>query len=130
MTNGHVLVVDDIPDVGWTIKGLLEDVGYFVIYTSNSHDALVLLASKPIDTAILDVRLDETVEDNQDGILLMREINKDYPLVKIIIFTGYAALDTVYKALLPNQNGVRPAFAFLQKNEFDKLTDVVKSAFL
>lgn len=129
MTNGHILVVDDLPDVGWTIKGLLEDVGYWVRYMRTRTDALHALDKESFRVAVLDVRLDEYDVNNRDGIWLMHKINRNYPLIKIIIFTGYPMTDMILEALSHKQNGAVPAFAFLNKKDgFDRLAEVVKSA--
>lgn len=130
MAKGHILVADDLPDVGWTIKELLEDAGYLVRYAKTRTDALHILGTESFQVAVLDVRMDENDEFNQDGIDLMYEIHKNYPLVKTIIFTGYAVRSIVQEVLSPTLDGTQPAFAFLEKSEFDMLVNVVESAFL
>lgn len=129
MTGERILVVDDFYDVGKTISWILEDVGYLVSYVSDKYRALELLNAETFHVSILDVRLSETDEDNQDGIWLMHEIKKKHPLVKTIIFTGYADVNLVREALQSDLNGVAPAFAFLEKTEFSQLVDYVERAF-
>ena len=40
----------------------------------------------------LDVRLDESDEDNQDGLLLMEDIHREWPSTAVIILTGYGTV--------------------------------------
>ena len=127
---GHILVVDDLPDPRATIHGLLEDAGYVVHSVSNKEEALRVLDSEHFQVAVLDVRLDEWDEDNRDGLYLMHEINNIDPMVAIIILTGYADVKMVQEALQPDREGNRSAFGFLNKSEIDQLTDYVQRAFI
>jgi len=126
MNQGRVLVVDDLPNWQKIIEELLSDEGYSVMCASDVRIALQLLASMPFQLAILDVRLDETDENNSDGIWLMHEIHRNYPSVKVIINTGYGTPFIVREVF----KEMKPAFAFLSKTETDHLVDIVKKAFL
>lgn len=128
MKQGRILVVDDLPDVRNTISGLLSDAGFDVRSASNKNDALQMLRTDKFNVAILDIRLDETDEDNKDGLFLMHEIKKQYPSTAILILTGYADVKIVREALQPNQDGDSPAFGFLEKTELDQLNDYVNRA--
>jgi CheY-like chemotaxis protein len=126
---GRVLVVDDIPDVRATLSGLLFDEGYDVCSSSSREEALQTLAAQPCDVAVVDVRLDEADEDNRDGLVLMREINERFPNTAVIILTEYADVKMVRDALQPNQEGIPPAFSFLEKTEMNELPEWVARAF-
>jgi CheY-like chemotaxis protein len=123
-----ILVVDDLPDVRATVSGLLLDAGFDVQAASTINDALRLLEIVQFNIAILDIRLDETDEDNKDGLILMHEIKRCYPKIEIIILTGYADVKMVREALQPNHTGDSPAFGFLVKSEFDQLVEYVNRA--
>ena len=129
MYKGRVLVVDDLPDVRTTLSGLLSDEGYEVRSASSRVEALQMLNAERFHIAVLDVRLDEADEDNQDGLLLMHEIREKDPNVAIIILTGYANVKMVREALQPDREGVSPAFGFLEKSEVDQLPEYVSRAF-
>ncbi len=129
MYKGRILLVDDLPDVQKTLAGLLSDENYDVRVASSSAEALQLLEAELFHVAILDVRLDETDEDNREGIQLMHQIKQKDPSVTIIILTGYADVRMVQEALQPDGNGARPAFGFLQKTEIRQLVAEVKKAF-
>ena len=129
MCKNRILVVDDLPDVRATLSGLLSDEGYDVRSASSRVEALQLVDAERFHVAVLDVRLDETDEDNQDGLLLMHDIREKDPTVAIIILTGYANVKMVREALQPDREGVSPAFGFLEKSEVGQLPEYVKRAF-
>jgi len=129
MYKGRVLVVDDLPDVRATLSGLLSDEGYEVRSVSSRAEARQMVDAGRFHVAVLDVRLDESDEDNQDGLLLMHEIEQKDSTVAIIILTGYADIKMVREALQPDQEGASPAFGFLEKSEMDQLPEYVKHGF-
>jgi CheY-like chemotaxis protein len=128
MNNVRVLVVDDQPDVRVTLSGLLSDLGYDVRSVSSRAEALHLMDTERVHVAVLDVRLDESDEDNQDGLLLMEDIHRKAPSTAVIILTGYGTVYMVQKALKPNRDGTSLAFGFLQKSDFDRLPEYVEMA--
>jgi CheY-like chemotaxis protein len=128
VTKGHILVVDDISDVRATLSGFLIDEGYDICSAASMEEALELLAINHFDVAVLDVRLDETDEDNRDGLLLMHTIKKKYPHTVSVLLTGYADVKMVREALQPDSRGVAPAFGFLEKSEIGKLHTYVDRA--
>jgi len=127
--HGRVLVVDDLPDVRVTLSGLLSDEGYQVRSASSSAEALHLLDAERFHVAILDIRLDESDEANQDGLQLMHKIQEIDPNVAIIMLTGYATVKTIQEALQPGPSGRSPAFGFLEKNDTEHLPEWVGRAF-
>lgn len=128
MHSGRILVVDDLPDVRATLSGLLSDIGYDVRSASSRDEALQMLDTERFHVAVLDVRLDESDEDNQDGLLLMHDIRHRWPSTVAIILTGYGSIKMVQEALQPSRNGTSLAFGFLQKSEFDRLPEYVELA--
>jgi CheY-like chemotaxis protein len=125
---GRVLVVDDLPDVRTTLTGLLSDMGHEVRSASSRDEALQLMDAERFHVAVLDVRLDESDEDNQDGLLLMEDLHRKWPSTAVIILTGYGTVAMVQKALQPNRDETSMAFGFLQKSEFDRLPEYVQLA--
>lgn len=128
MRKPRVLVVDDLPDVCTTLCGLLSDEGYEVFSASTRAEALRILEKDHFHVAILDVRLDESDEENRDGLLLMREIRERSPDTAVIILTGYADVKMVREALQPDETGFAPAFGFLEKCEVEQLSEYVRRA--
>jgi CheY-like chemotaxis protein len=128
MAAGKVLVVDDLPDWQKTLSGLLRDNGYEVKAVGAIDTALQALEHEYFNVAILDVRLDESNEDNQDGLALMRQIKERWPSVEIIILTGYAKVSMAQKALNADAGGDRYAHSFLEKTQTNELIKQVKKA--
>ncbi len=121
MSQGRVMLVDDTHDQRVMLAGLLVDEGYEVRTASTRTDALQLIESERFDVAVLDVRLDESDEENVEGLLLMRDINALAPDVPVIILTGHPSVSVIKEALRRGENGVPPAFDFLEKAESDQL---------
>ena len=121
-------MVDDLPDVRLTLSGLLSDEGYEVCPVSSRAEALQAVDAGHFHVAVLDVRLDETDEENREGLLLMREIKEKDPNVAIIILTGYADVQMVRDALQPDRDGKSTAYGFLEKTEVEQLPACVERA--
>ena len=128
MTAGKILVVDDLPDWRTTISGLLVDQGYKVQTASSIDGALQVLENGHFHIAVLDVRLDETNEDNRDGLRLMHIIKKRWQATEIIMLTGYANVSMAQDALNTDIEGKRFAYAFLEKTQTELLLKSVKQA--
>ena len=126
----RVLVVDDLEDWRGSIAGLLDDEGYAVRSVGKRIEALDALNAERFNVAVLDVRLDETDESNQEGLILMHEIRERHPSVAVIILTGYATVEMVREALEPDSEGNSPAFGFLEKADMDQLPEYVRRASL
>ena len=108
----------------------LRDAGYEVRLAGSRVEALEALDAGRFHVAVLDVRLDESDEDNTEGLTLMYEIKEKYPSVAVIILTGYANVKMVREALEPDDKGKSPAFGFLEKTEMDQLPEYVRRAAL
>lgn len=128
MMRGKILVVDDLPDVRSTASGILRDEGYLVRAAASREEALAILESERFHIAVLDVRLDESDEDNREGMELLREINQRYPAITVIMLTGYADAEMVREALQPT-NGRQPAYSVVFKQEMTRLPQTVHAAF-
>lgn len=128
MELGKVLVVDDLPDWRYTLSGLLTDAGFSVRSVSSAKEAIQAIKEEFFHVALLDVRLDESDEDNRDGIKLMHELKRNSPSVEIIILTGFADVSMIQEALNPNLQGASAAFCFLEKNHMGDLLAQVKRA--
>ena len=79
----YVLVVDDHADVRISIRRTLEEAGHRVLDAADGELALRLLETTPIDVVITDLFM-----PGQDGIVLLRQIRKDFPAVKVIAISG------------------------------------------
>jgi len=129
MSKGRILVVDDLPDWRATLSGILLDEGYEVRVAGGRQEALRLLAAERFHLAVLDVRLDESDEDNREGLELMRQIKARDPTTAVIILTGYADVSMVQDALRPQADGLPLAYSFVEKPNSHELVEFVQSAF-
>jgi CheY-like chemotaxis protein len=129
MSQGRILVVDDLPDWRATLSGILLDEGYEVCAAGDRQEALRLLEAERFHLAILDVRLDESDEDNREGLELMRQIKAYDPTTAVIILTGYADVRMVQDALRPQANGLPFAYSFVEKPNSQELIEFVRRAF-
>lgn len=121
-TRNNILIVDDLPDWRKTLSGLLVDVGYGVQTAESSARALALLENNNFDLAVIDLRLDESNEDDEGGLDLAVEIKQRWPNVKIIIVTGYGTPARIKRAIEPDpKTGRTLADDYIPKTETDKL---------
>jgi two-component system, response regulator RegA len=126
VTAPKLLVVDDIKDWQITISGVLRDKGYNVSTAGSVNDAISLLGKDEYALALLDLRLDETDEENTDGLKLAEVIKGRWDKVKIVIVTGYGTPEMLQKAMEPTSGGKRLADDYLPKGNTDKLVETVQ----
>jgi DNA-binding NtrC family response regulator len=82
---------------------------------ATKEEALVYIAeNKDLDLAVLDIRLVDVDESNEDGIQLLAEIRRHLPFTRVIMITGYGTMETQRKAFKQYQ-----AFDFFSKAQFD-----------
>jgi len=112
---GKVLIVDDYSDWRNMLSGLIEREGHLVETVSTRAAALACIdENKDLDLVILDIRLVETEENNEDGMRLLAEIRKRLSFTRVIMVTGYGTMETQRKAFKEFQ-----AFDFFNKAQFD-----------
>jgi DNA-binding NtrC family response regulator len=105
MSEFCLLLVDDEKEFVETIARRLRHRGFVVDCAFSGTDALKRLEKDDdIDVVFLDVRMPDP-----DGIKTVKKIKKRYPLVEVIMLTGYA---TVYSAVEAMKLG---AFDYLMK---------------
>lgn len=114
-----ILIVDDASDWRGTLAGLIQDVypKFKVVTAASMEEARAQLAAYDFDLAIVDIRLDDSDEGNTDGLLLAEFIRAHYPQTQAMIITGYANLDTVRRAMHPDQAGLRLAVDYVEKDK-------------
>ena len=81
MSKLHVLIVNDIPDYGATLKVVLEDTGAFIVTAVvNGNEAFQVAAKHKVDLVISDLkRPDEDVED------FIKTFKMAHPLTPLVI---------------------------------------------
>lgn len=91
---GHVLVVDDDRDFAESLAALLELEGYAVTIAFSFDAALVALAERPPDVALVDIRLGQS-----NGVDLVRTMRGREPELLCVMVTAYSSIETTIEAL-------------------------------
>ena len=104
MSQGHILVVDDNPNLLELIKMRLESADYRVSATAEEEAALSLLREQVFDLCIVDLML-----ANGDGLTLMDQIRAIRPDVPTIILTAHGTIESAVEAMR------RGAYSYLTK---------------
>jgi DNA-binding NtrC family response regulator len=123
---GKILIVEDFADWRELLKDLLLREGHQVKAISTAQAARDYLAQTTnLDLAILDIRLVETDETNEEGMRLLSEIRRDQPFTRVIMITGHGTMETQRRAFREFQ-----AFDFFRKEQFgsDEFRDTVREA--
>ena len=94
MTTASVLLVDDEEAFAASNAKLLSKRGYDVRTALDGRTALQVLAENDIDVTVLDVRM-----PGMDGITLLTEIKKRFPLVEVIMLSGQATFEAAVEGI-------------------------------
>jgi len=104
MDKKTILVVEDDPNVGESIRLLLKKRGYETLLASNGKEALPLFRQETVDLVITDL-----VMPKMDGIELLEEVKRLRPETEVIVIS---AQGTIEKAVQAIKLG---AFDFIEK---------------
>jgi len=90
----NLLIVDDELIVRDSLSKWFREENYDVSTADSAAAALALLAERPFDIALVDIKMPGT-----DGIELQRRLKEINPDLVVIIMTGYASVETAVSAL-------------------------------
>ncbi|HFD81460.1 MAG TPA: sigma-54-dependent Fis family transcriptional regulator [Gammaproteobacteria bacterium] len=94
MSSGHILVVDDEPDIRNLVKEILEDEGFEVTVAESGEAARHARRVRRPDLILLDIWMDDV-----DGITLLREWSEGGGLpCPVIIMSGHGTVETAVEA--------------------------------
>ena len=114
----HILVVDDEPAIGWSLRELLSDQGHEVSVAASAEEAVEICDRFAADAILLDVRL-----PGRDGIAAIPDLRARAPAAPVVVMTAFGDLETAVRAM---QAG---AFDYLLKPfDLDRVSDVVARA--
>ncbi len=114
----RILVVDDDKSVRLVLRNLLQDAGYEVTVSENFAAAQQTLNALTVDLIITDLVLPDG-----DGIGLLKFTKERYPMVPVIVITGFATIESAVAALKAG------AFDYVVKPfENEHLKGLVKNA--
>jgi len=104
MITEQVWVVDDDSSIRWVLEKALSNENISAASFDSAENLLAALDHNQPEVIISDIRM-----PNIDGITLLNDINKHYPLIPMIIMTAHSDLDSAVNAY---QGG---AFEYLPK---------------
>ena len=119
MSQAHILVVDDEPDIRDLVSEILQDEGYRVTVAQNGETARAAFARKTPDLVLLDIWMPDV-----DGILLLKEWSAGAGLpCPVVVMSGHGSVETAVEATRLG------AFDFVQKPiSLAKLLAIVSQA--
>lgn len=91
---GNLLIVDDEAEIREMLKKHFSFKGYQVFTAENGQDALNLLDNTKIDIVISDI-----VMPIIDGVELLRNIRQEYPMIRVIMITGYVTMNNLLECM-------------------------------
>ena len=114
----RILIVDDEPAIGWSLRELLSDEGHEVAVAADIPQAVAVAGATAPDVILLDVRL-----GHHDGLRSLPEIRAVAGAVPVIVMTAFGDLDTAVRAVHAG------AFDYLVKPfDLERVTAVVARA--
>jgi len=112
---GKILIVEDYADWRDLLSGMLRREGHDVAVASTLQEAREYIQkTKDLDLAILDIRLVETDETNEDGMRLLFQIHEQKSATRVIMITGHGTMEIQRKAFRKFKT-----FDFFRKEQFD-----------
>ncbi len=115
---GRVLVVDDEPAVGATLRDVLVELGYIVKLAVRGAEALQLVPVFEPDVVLLDLQMPE-----MSGVEVLDHLRRDRPTLRVVILTGNEDVEVARATLRAG------AFDYLSKPfSIDVLARVVAAA--
>ena len=91
---GHILVVDDEPNVLVTYRLILQREGYEVSAAISAEEARTMLAERNIDLLLCDLSL----ERQESGFDVIEAARRKNPEIASVLLTGYTTQDANDKA--------------------------------
>lgn len=94
MSDTHILVIDDEPDIRSSLADILEDEGYRVSLAADAEEARARLAGAAFDAVLLDIWMPGT-----DGLALLREWVEAGELAQpVVMMSGHGTIETAVEA--------------------------------
>ena len=115
----RILVVDDEENAREALSKILTYDGYEVTSAGNGLEALNFLRSNAVDLIITDLNMPE-----MNGLMFLRELNRNYPASKVIMVTAYGEVESYLEAITLG------AFEYINKPvKYEDLKKVIDKIF-
>ena len=89
-----VLIVDDEVDYLDIMIKRMKKRNLQVAGVKSGKEALEFLKKEPVDVVLLDVKMPE-----MDGLQVLREVKREYPLIEVIMLTGHANVEVAIEGM-------------------------------
>ena len=99
-----ILVVDDEPALAELVRAWAKAQGHTVVLATSADDALTLLAVRAFDILLTDIMM----PGSMDGIGLAEKASGLYPVMKILLMSGYSKETATNRADVPWPLLVKP----------------------
>ncbi len=115
-----LLVVDDEKEIRDSLALRYKMKGYETRVAENGEKALDILSEESINIMISDIKMPV-----MNGVKLMRQVRTEYPMVKVVMITGYVTLDNALACYRYGAHDVvfKP---FEDLNELDESIEEIK----
>ncbi|HOP76008.1 MAG TPA: sigma-54 dependent transcriptional regulator [Thermogutta sp.] len=91
---GHILIVDDQPDICWGLKRIAEQLGHTAESVATAEEALSRVLSTNPDVVVMDVRL-----PGMTGLDAMQELKKKGWEGPVVVITAYGDVEVAVEAV-------------------------------
>ncbi len=85
-----LLIVDDEEEIRTALSRHFRYLGYDIVTACNGREALDILAEQKVGVIVSDI-----VMPVMNGVDLLRVVRKEYPMVRVIMITGYVTQENV-----------------------------------
>jgi two-component system response regulator (stage 0 sporulation protein F) len=89
-----ILIVDDEENARVALSRLLAKEGFQVDNVANGFEALNYLRQQLVQIIVTDINMPE-----MDGIAFLRELNKNFPKVNVVMLTAYGGVESYLEAM-------------------------------
>ena len=93
-SRGHILVVDDEPDIRESLELLFSSEGYRVTLAPNALEGIRCFEASPFDLILLDLMMPD-----RSGMQVLEEIRARDKETPVCLITAYGSVETAVKAL-------------------------------
>ncbi|WP_027389214.1 sigma-54-dependent transcriptional regulator [Chrysiogenes arsenatis] len=90
----RILVVDDTQSFRFIVKAFLDDAGYQATCAAGGAEALAALEQTSFDLVLSDMVMPE-----MDGLDLLHQIRRRYPLLPFVLITAHGSVDNAVAAM-------------------------------
>lgn len=97
----RVLVVDDEPAMGESLKDILEEFGYKVSVACNGAEAIEYVRKHDFNTILMNI-----VMPGMNGVDAMREILQISPKTRVVMMTAYSIQDLINGAMTSGASAI------------------------